>query len=913
MTSGTTDRQLNLVRGVLRDVGYDGRAIVRNYDFAVPDHANSLAHVDLAAFSDPVRHDLRTSCIAAQRVSNGSDIEDSLGKLTYLAVPWALVLEPDRVGLWPVGRMGHERPVRHIPYDGLRAFFDDHRAEFRPATLVAAKTSAHQLSFFELDRSLLDFAFESTQEILVDRFEAAVRAAKSALGEETDRLPGNVQELVLQLLAAAILDDKYCLGDARSNSAEDLMRRSTRRYGRYFRRFPQDSTWHKVADITFESLRRNVTFRSFTNEMLGYFYENALVDKTLRQELGIHYTPQSIAKRILARMPIEDIPPSERSVFDGSCGSGNLLIAAYERMSKLLPSNWDRTQKHNHLVKRIHGVDLDPFAAQVARLSLLFVDLFEGDAWDLRTHDFIAANPGNWAQRPTILVGNPPFRELRSSGGQRSQRANLFLNKYLDVLEPGGLIGMVLPETFLENSSCRDARMRLLEECTLLELWQLPEGVFPASNAATTVVIARKRPPMHISRSDPVRVERVGSPAQEKRGFLNGARPRFSYVLTSARDWTVDPDAPMSTSPLDRCVWRALKSVRTLGQVAHVRNGIIPGKRQRSDHFALESSGPEWKPWIGGSAEFEPYALKPKQARFVRYPGDLHRPRTDLEAIFVAPNSKVLVNSGRAPGNPWRLFAAIDDVGYFPSQGIHCIIPKDDSVSLEEFTAFLNSSVASAWIDSRNRRRWIGEDTLRDMPFPVMTNAKRESLQQHAAEVANLKKRMLESPSTGSAQVAAIRDHMLAIDVLVCDAMGISDEGRAMLSKLFTGYRRPGLEWRSTPRTSNERPSTSDVRKWTVTGQVIDVVAETNTVTLWIRGFNENEPFRTQIPEDLPGWALRPEVAFEAEVPWIRQDPEHIPVDGLTNFRPMDFSYAGTEDLVDLLANPERLNDLYGC
>ena len=558
-------------------------------------------------------------------------------------------------------------------------------------------------------------------------------------------------------------------------------------------------------------------------------------------------------------------------------------------------------------------MDLDPFATQVAGLSLLFMDLFEGDTWDLRTGDFIAANPEHWAPRPTILVGNPPFRELRSLEGQRSQRANLFLNKYLDVLEPEGLIGMVLPETFLENSSCRGTRIRLLEECDLLELWQLPEGIFPASNAAASVVIARKRSPRRSSRGGPVRVERVASLTREKNGFSNGERPRFSYVLTSTQGWTGDPDALMSTSPLDGCVWDTLKSVRTLGQVAHVRNGIIPGKKQRSDHIAAEARGPEWKPWIGGSSEFEPYALTPKQALFVRYPGELHRPRRDLEDVYMTPNSKVLVNSGRAPGNPWRLFAAIDDVGYFPSQGMHCVIPKDDTVSLEEFAAFLNSSVASAWVDSRNRRRWIGEDTLRDMPFPVMTNAKRESMQQHAAEIAKLKKHVLEGPSTGSAKIDAIRNHMFEVDALVCDALGISREGHAMLNRLFTGYQRPGLEWRGISRTSSERTSASDMRKWTVTGQVIDVVPQENAVTLWVRGYNENEPFSTQIPQDLPGWALRPEVAFEADIPWLERDSDHIPVDGLTNFRPMDFSYVGTEELVDLLANPETLDKLYGC
>ena len=909
----TSDRPLKLVRHVLQTIGYDDGAIVANYDFAVPEGRNALGQVDLAAFSDPVRHDLNTSCIAAQRVSDETEVQAHLETLSYLAVPWALMLDNDYVGVWRVSRMPSLDPVQQVPYDGLSQFFQEHEGDFRPDALTAAKTKGHQTSFFDLDRTLLQFAYETTQDILVNRFETAVSVAKDSLGATTEPLPGDLTKVVLQILTAAVLDDKHLLGDERSSTAEDLMQRSASRYGRYFDVHSLSRIGHSVAQDTFETLRRNVTFRSFTNEMLGYFYENALVDQKLRKELGIHYTPRSIAHRILSRMPIEDIPPSDRVVFDGSCGSGNFLLAAYERLAELLPSAWDRNQKHNHLVKRVHGVDVDPFAAQVAGLSLFFMDLLAGDSWDVKAADFMTSAPASLTRPPTIVVGNPPFEELRSSEGQRRQRATLFLNKYLDVLEPGGLIGMVLPETFLENSSCRDARRRFLEECELLELWHLPEGIFPTSSAATAIVIARKLTSIRNNQGAPVRVERVGGLSREKTRFLNGDRPRFSYVVPSTEPWTRATDVYISSSPLDKPVWDAVRSAKRLGDIAYVRNGIIPGKNQRSDHIETASRGPEWKRWISGSSEFEPYALKPKQIRYVRYPGNLHRPRTDLESVFESPKSKVLVNSGRAPGNPWRIYAAIDDVGCFPSQGIHCVIPKDSSVSLEEITAFLNSSVASAWVDSRNRRRWIGEDTLRDMPFPAFTNLMRETVKDRVTEIAALKGRALQRRSKQRSEIDVIRKLVRSIDELVCEALEVSAEGCDMLNRLFSGYRRPGLEWNSCRPPLEEVASTSNGRKWPVTGQVIEMDAKDNAVTMWVRGYNDSEPFRIPIPDGMPGWALRPEVAFEAEIPRLTRDIDQFPGHDLTNFRPLDFSYSQTDELVELLANPEKLYELYGC
>ena len=70
-------------------------------------------------------------------------------------------------------------------------------------------------------------------------------------------------------------------------------------------------------------------------------------------------------------------------------------------------------------------MDVDQFASQVAKLSLFLIGLPSGDAWDIRVDDFIASNKESFA--PTILIGNPPFKEVRSQDGRRFQRASLVL------------------------------------------------------------------------------------------------------------------------------------------------------------------------------------------------------------------------------------------------------------------------------------------------------------------------------------------------------------------------------------------------------------------------------------------------------------------------------------------------------
>ena len=513
---------------------------------------------------------------------------------------------------------------------------------------------------------------------------------------------------------------------------------------------------------------------------------------------------------------------------------------------------------------------------------------------------------------PTIVVGNPPFKEVRSSSGRREQRASLFLSKYLDLLGPGGLLAVILPETFLENSSCQDTRRRLLEECEILELWHLPEGIFPMSNVATAVVIAKKLEATQQNSRGPVRVERVGARNQERRQFLSGARPRSSHVVPSTRPWVEELESRVFSSALERGVWDVVRVSRRLRDVAWIRNGIIPGKETRGTHFNYSSLGTEWRPWLAGARDLEPYSVRNRNAEYVRYPGDLQWPRLDLESIFASPMSKVLVNSGRAPGNPWRLSAAIDDIGVFPSQSFHCVVPKENSISLEEIVAVLNSPVASAWLDSRNRKRWIGEDTLGETPFPQFSDRARDKVITSVRRIMALKQQEQTHLSRHQVDIHAIRELTLTIDELVSEALGLGDQGRQMLERLFAGYRRPGFEWRRYGEPLEEARSASTGRTWPVTGQVIWTEAENNTLMVWVRGYNEDQPFQMRIPEDMPGWALRPDTAFEAEVPWHVRDSDQPSAADMTSFRPLDFAYSSPEELIELLENPMKLDEFYG-
>ncbi len=124
-----------------------------------------------------------------------------------------------------------------------------------------------------------------------------------------------------------------------------------------------------------------------------------------------------------------------------------------------------------------------------------------------------------WEQDANIdlFLANPPYLATKNNdlsgyqyARQRGQADSylLFLNLALQVVRPGGWIGLVIPDPVLARTNATLERQRLLEETTIHALWHL-SGVFPAYVGAV-VMVAQKRPP----------------PSVHQIAWLRGAWPR---------------------------------------------------------------------------------------------------------------------------------------------------------------------------------------------------------------------------------------------------------------------------------------------------------------------------------------------------------------------------------------------------
>lgn len=293
----------------------------------------------------------------------------------------------------------------------------------------------------------------------------------------------------------------------------------------------------------------------------------------VRKAGGVYYTPTFVVRHIVrtaVATQLEGKTPRQIAnfrVLDPACGSGSFLLDAYQflldwyqgsyiadgadkwsktKEPRLRPSpqGWRLTtsERKRILLAHVFGVDIDPQAVEVTKLSLLLKvlegetnhsieqmnllhdralpdlgrnikrgnSLIETDFLDASQFELLddarieAVNPFDWGKEfPEVfkdggfdaVIGNPPYvllqGEFRDDAQldyfKRKYRAaafkvdtyHLFMERGLSLTKSGGLVSMITPSNFITNNHLAGLRRILLEKSRIRELMVVEGGVFP--------------------------------------------------------------------------------------------------------------------------------------------------------------------------------------------------------------------------------------------------------------------------------------------------------------------------------------------------------------------------------------------------------------------------------------------------
>ena len=201
----------------------------------------------------------------------------------------------------------------------------------------------------------------------------------------------------------------------------------------------------------------------------------SLVPRLAKGDKGQFFTPRHVVELVVRLLA----PRARDVVVDPACGSGAFLSQARALANV-----------------KTFGSDVDPRAVRVARLGLLA----QGRALTSITRaDGLRAIEGE--TKATIVATNPPFAGRAASDGfevaslvRTPERDVLFLERAVNLLRPGGRLGIVLPYSKASGHAFAGLRRWLHERARIFAVVGLPRETFlPHTSQRTFVLFAKRR------------------------------------------------------------------------------------------------------------------------------------------------------------------------------------------------------------------------------------------------------------------------------------------------------------------------------------------------------------------------------------------------------------------------------------
>jgi type I restriction enzyme M protein len=194
--------------------------------------------------------------------------------------------------------------------------------------------------------------------------------------------------------------------------------------------------------------------------------------------LGQHYTGSGVANALSGLMGVLN----PETVIDLGVGEGSLLMGAND--------HWGEAT--------LHGIDIDQGNLDFARAQLGRGTFGRADCLSATLSPTIVA----LFSTADVVLCNPPFLEFAhpaassvSSQDWRQTAEVKFFEISLQLLRPGGSLGIIFPARYVSGPAYREFRKQLLLTCNVMSVTHLPVSTFKTAEVDAYFLVLRKEAP----------------------------------------------------------------------------------------------------------------------------------------------------------------------------------------------------------------------------------------------------------------------------------------------------------------------------------------------------------------------------------------------------------------------------------
>ena len=714
----------------LRSIGYGPQLIAKPYNFPDWFAHGEVVRVDAAAFGQ-TPWDYETACVGVVR-NNGYSGEALINRCRALGAPFVLEIDGVGVNEWAVARKeGEHQLVATYQANAIDRLFEDRAPFWKPEPLLREKNIGKfrwiQGGLFDgLVPELEEHIQEKLDPLLTNTLTATREAYKSSRGSSSYK-SAELFRLVFRLLTAKVFHDRGVFPFRSIGPDADECLKAVSRH--YVEPHPPRLLNQAARAVAVNRIWNSLDFRNLSVEVLAQIWATTLVDEEMRATLGIHRTPRSIVKYLVDLVPFDHSSDKELTILEPCCGSAVFLIGAMNKLRKQLPFSLAPRDKHRYFVRRLSGIEQDPFSSEVSSLALTLADFPNPNEWDVvQGNVFDPEKLRERVSRAGVVLCNPPFGKFnpkeRDRYGTRSHRKPAeLLHRILDYLHPRGVLGFVLPRAFVDGSNYADVRTRLAERFDTLDVTILPDKAFPSADSEIALLVATNPIP-----------HRVCHIVNKRVNDDNKAWTRFQLVrAVSSRDvrsiTSVEARKSVAVPELQD-VWEFMLDFSILNEVANLHRGIewkesLTKNRVETGHrskVARKSDFPHSHIGIVPRTSFNVFEVPEMHYLDVKeenMKGNAYRLPWD--------EPKAIVNKSTKSRGRWRMAAFPDTRGITCYQTYTAIWPTSN-YDERVLAAILNSPVANAFVSTREGKRDIRVRTLRQIPVPNLTAPQSEQI-----------------------------------------------------------------------------------------------------------------------------------------------------------------------------------------